>query len=148
MFLIKLLIIFLFPSLQIFLVSFLIFIYYSLLIPVSRIIRFFFASFFTLTVFYNPHQTIIYIFCVYSYSNPTSQQAIYPNGRDYYRLDVFVLINDTLYVLSSGSLIRCTPPSIFFRLIFFSVRTITVSSSFLHKIMSFIFSKFTNCEAL
>ena len=47
--------------------------------------------------------------------------------------------NDTLYVLSSGSLIRCAPPSIFLRLILFSVRTITVSSSFLFKIMSFLF---------
>jgi len=35
----------------------------------------------------------------------------------------------------------------FLRLILFSVRTITVSSSFLFKIMSFIVSKFNNCEA-
>ena len=63
---------------------------------------------------------------------------IYLTGSDVLSLRRRRFKNDTLYVLSSGSLIKFTHPAIFLRLILCSVCTITVSSSFLLKIMSYL----------
>jgi len=46
---------------------------------------------------------------------------IYPNGSDVLSFRRLRFKNDTLYVLSSGSLIKCTPPSIFLHLSLFFV---------------------------
>ena len=64
---------------------------------------------------------------------------IYPKGSDVLSLSRLRFKNDTLYVLSSGSLFKFAPPPLFLRLILFFVCKMTVSSSFLLKIMSFIF---------
>jgi len=84
-------------------------------------------------------------------SGADSLSLLYPKGTDVLSCNRLLLKNDTLYVLSSGSVTICTlPPFPLFRLIFLSVCTVTVSVSppTPFRIMRLILSKFTSCEAL